>query len=58
MRRNLARSHANNERGIIRSFLASDRDVPVMNDELELAARVHYSFLPENYEDDWLNVAT
>jgi hypothetical protein len=29
-----------------------------MNDELELAARVHYSFLPENYEDDWLNVAT
>ena len=29
-----------------------------MNDELKLAARVHYSFLPEHYEDDWLDVAT
>ena len=29
-----------------------------MNDELKLAARVHYSFLPEHYEDDRLDVAT
>lgn len=29
-----------------------------MNDELKLAARVHYSFLPEHYEDDWLDVET
>lgn len=29
-----------------------------MQDELKLAARVHYSFLPEHYEDDWLDVAT
>ena len=29
-----------------------------MNDDLKLAARVHYSFLPEYYEDDWLDVAT
>jgi len=29
-----------------------------MNDELKLAARVHYSFLPEHYEDDCLDVAT
>ena len=29
-----------------------------MNDELEQAARVHYSFLPEQYEDDWLEVTT
>jgi sigma-B regulation protein RsbU (phosphoserine phosphatase) len=29
-----------------------------MNDELELAARVHYSFLPEHYEDDGLDIVT
>lgn len=29
-----------------------------MNDELKLAARVHYSFLPDNYEDDQLSVST
>lgn len=29
-----------------------------MKDDLQLAARVHYSFLPENYEDDRLEVAT
>lgn len=29
-----------------------------MNDELKLAAHVHYSFLPEHYEDDWLDVVT
>ena len=29
-----------------------------MHDELKLAARVHYSFLPEQYEDDWLDVST
>lgn len=29
-----------------------------MKNELELAARVHYSFLPDPYEDDWLAVAT
>ena len=29
-----------------------------MQDELKLAARVHYSFLPEHYEDDRLDVAT
>jgi sigma-B regulation protein RsbU (phosphoserine phosphatase) len=29
-----------------------------MNDDLNLAARVHYSFLPESYEDDMLAVAT
>ena len=29
-----------------------------MNDELERAARVHYSFLPDHYEDDWLEVTT
>ncbi|MCK4951828.1 MAG: serine/threonine-protein phosphatase [Gammaproteobacteria bacterium] len=29
-----------------------------MKDELELAARVHYSCLPEHYEDDWLEVNT
>ena len=29
-----------------------------MNDELKLAARVHYSFLPDLYEDDFLHVAT
>ena len=30
----------------------------LMNDELERAARVHYSFLPDHYEDDWLEVTT
>jgi serine phosphatase RsbU (regulator of sigma subunit) len=29
-----------------------------MDYELAQAARVHYSFLPEHYEDDWLSVAT
>jgi sigma-B regulation protein RsbU (phosphoserine phosphatase) len=29
-----------------------------MHDEMKLAARVHYSFLPEHYEDDWLDVTT
>lgn len=29
-----------------------------MSDELKLAARVHYSFLPEHYEGDWLEVNT
>ena len=29
-----------------------------MDDELALAARVHYSFLPEHYQDDRLDVAT
>lgn len=29
-----------------------------MSDELKLAARVHYSFLPEHYEDDRLDIAT
>jgi len=29
-----------------------------MSDELQLAARVHYSFLPEHYEDDRLEVVT
>ena len=29
-----------------------------MQDDLKLAARVHYSFLPEHYEDDWLDVTT
>lgn len=29
-----------------------------MSDELKHAARVHYSFLPDHYEDDWLDVAT
>jgi sigma-B regulation protein RsbU (phosphoserine phosphatase) len=28
-----------------------------MNDELEHAARVHYSFLPQRHENDWLHVA-
>lgn len=29
-----------------------------MSDDLKLAARVHYSFLPGHYEDNWLDVAT
>ena len=29
-----------------------------MSDELKMAARVHYSFLPEHYEDDWLESQT
>jgi sigma-B regulation protein RsbU (phosphoserine phosphatase) len=33
-------------------------DEPVMHEQLKQAARVHYSFLPEHYEDDWLDVAT
>ena len=32
--------------------------VPVMQDELKLAARVHYSFLPEHYKDDRLESHT
>ena len=28
-----------------------------MTDELELAAMVHYSFLPDDYEDDRLRIA-
>ncbi len=28
-----------------------------MLEDLQLAAKVHYSFLPEDYEDDRLNVA-
>lgn len=28
-----------------------------MSEELQLAAQVHYSFLPEDYEDDRLNIA-
>lgn len=29
-----------------------------MSEELKQAARVHYSFLPDHYEDEWLEVAT
>ena len=29
-----------------------------MHEQLKQAARVHYSFLPEHYEDEWLDVAT
>jgi sigma-B regulation protein RsbU (phosphoserine phosphatase) len=28
-----------------------------MSEDLQLAAKVHYGFLPDDYEDDWLNIA-